>query len=210
MPAVVRLLGDQLRHRIDLVKMTLTQSFQTVTECTGEAVQHPVFDVPVFNDIGSVRCDLVDHLQILRILLDIFPERFFVPGIRRQPESRRARIPFEAVQIVVISLGRKKIGKEHMPQLMCKHTAHELIPILASFDLGHQRMPRVDTDLHIVRCRREGILWFPVQVHTDATVVMIPSGLCCCQILKMPRQHTGGKELFIRDFTAFLVETLFD
>ena len=137
MPAVVCFLGNQLRHRIDLDKMTLTQSFQAVAECTGKAVQHPVFDIPVFNDIGDVRCDLVDHLQILRILLDIFPERFFVPGIRRQPESRRARIPFEAVQIVVISLGRKKIGKEHMPQLMCKHTAHELIPILASFDLGH-------------------------------------------------------------------------
>ena len=210
MPAVVRLLGDQLCHSIDLVKMTLTQRFQTVAECTGEAVQHPIFDIPVFNDIGDVRRNLMDHLQVLWVLLDIFPERFLVPGIRRQPESRRARIPFEAVQIVVISLGRKKIGKEHMPQLVRKHTAHDLIPILASFDLGHQRMPRVDADLHIVCCCREGILGLPVQVHTDTTVIMIPSGLCCCQILKMPRQHTGGKELFIRDFAAFLVETLFD
>ena len=59
---------------------------------------------PVFNDIGNVRRDLMDHLQILWVLLDIFPERFLIPGIRRQPESRRARIPFEAIQIVVISL----------------------------------------------------------------------------------------------------------
>ena len=190
--------------------MTLTQRFQAVAERTGEAVQHPVFDIPVFNDIGNVRRDLMDHLQVLRVLLDIFPERFLIPGIRRQPESRRARIPFEAVQIVVISLGRKKIRKEHMPQFVRKHTAHDLIPILASFDLGHQRMPRVDADLHIVCCCCEGILGLPVQVHTDTTVIMIPSGLCCCQILKMPRQHTGGKELLIRDFAAFFIETLFD
>ena len=104
MPAVVRLLGNQFCHRIDLVKMTLAQSFQAVAECTGETVQHPIFDIPVFNDIGNVRRDLMDHLQILWVLLDIFPERFLIPGIRRQPESRRARIPFEAVQIVVISL----------------------------------------------------------------------------------------------------------
>ena len=84
MPSFVRFLGDQLRHRIDLVKMTLTQSFQTVAKCTGKAVQHPIFGIPVFNDIGDVRCDLVDHLQVLRILLDILPERFLIPGIRRQ------------------------------------------------------------------------------------------------------------------------------
>ena len=104
MPIVVCFLGDQLCHRIDLVKMTLAQRFQAVAECTREAVQHPIFDIPVFNDIGNVRRDLMDHLQILWVLLDIFPERFLIPGIRRQPESRRARIPFEAIQIVVISL----------------------------------------------------------------------------------------------------------
>ena len=71
-------------------------------------------------------------------------------------------------------------------------------------------MPRVDADLHIVRCCREGIIGLPVEVYTDTAVVMIPSGLCRCQILKMPRQHTGGKELLIRDFAAFLIETLFD
>ena len=97
-----------------------------------------------------------------------------------------------------------------MPQLVRKHAAHDLIPILAPFDLGHQWMARVDADLHIVRCRSEGILGFPVEIYTDTTVVMIPSGLCCCQILKMPRQHTGRKELLIRDFAALLIETLFD
>ena len=150
MPAFIRLSGNQLCHRIDFIKMAFTKRFQTIAERAGEAVQHPVFDVSVLYDIGDVRCNLVDHLQVLRVLLDILPERFFVPGIRRQPESRWARIPLEAVQIVVIGLGRKKIGKEYMAQLVCKHTAHDLIPIFPPFDLGHQWMPGIDTDLHIV------------------------------------------------------------
>ena len=71
-------------------------------------------------------------------------------------------------------------------------------------------MARVDADLHIVRCRRESILGPPMKVHTDTAIVMIPPGLCCCQIFEMPRQHTGGKKLLIRDFAAFLIEALFD
>ena len=71
-------------------------------------------------------------------------------------------------------------------------------------------MPCVDTNLHIVRCRREGIFGLPVQVHTDTAVVMVPPCLCCCRIFKVTRQHTGGKELLIRDFAAFFIKTLFD
>ena len=86
MPIVVCFLGDQLCHRIDLVKMTLAQRFQAVAECTGEAVQHPIFDIPVFNDIGNVRRDLMDHLQILWVLLDAFS--FRASAARRKAGGR--------------------------------------------------------------------------------------------------------------------------
>ena len=108
---------DQLCHRDHIFFLHVPKIFQSIPECTGEGVEHTVFNIAVLQHVcDMVRGDL-GHLHILVISLEVSPEVRFPPQIRGGQRGRTG-IPASQRQTVVIGLGSEKVREEHMAQFV--------------------------------------------------------------------------------------------
>ena len=153
--------------------------------------------------------DHLDHLQILRIGLQIAPEIKFTVDIRRG-ELGGGRIPAFHSQRVVISLGGEKVRKKHVSQLVGEHAGDDLIAVFPATHFRDGRVARVDDDIGVVGCRCGGVPGLPDQIDPDAPVIVIAPGLRRGQILVMPGKDAGGEKLAVGDLAALFVEKLLD
>ena len=77
-------------------------------------------------------------------------------------------------------LRRQEIGVQNVPELVSKHTKNYLVSVFASFRLRNEGMTCIDLDRHIIGSRKERVLGIPINVDTDAPVIVIPACLCSC------------------------------
>ena len=162
MTLVVIFLLDEICYCRDFFVMDLTQILQTVTEFTREGVQDAVLDIAVLNNIGDVSGKILDHLQVFRVVFDVFPHFLFATCIIRLLESRWMRIPLIGTKIIVMSLLSQEVCKQNMSQLMRENSGHDLEPVLATFYFCDHRISAVDTHREIIGGSKERVLWLPI------------------------------------------------
>ena len=142
--------------------MDLTQIFQTVTEFAREDIQNAVLDIAVLDNIGDVSGKILDHLQVFRVVLDVFPHFLFATCIIRLCESRWMRVPLIRTKIIGMSLLSQEVCKQNVPQFMRKDSGHDLEPVLATLYLCDHWISAIDAHREIIGGSKERVLWFPI------------------------------------------------
>lgn len=91
---------------------------------------------------------------------------------------------------------------------MGKESGNDLIPIISATDLCDRLMTGIDFDMRVIGAGTIGVLWVPVDMDMNPSVVLIPPGLGCSNIFKMTRQDPGGEKLPVRNLAAVFIQKL--
>lgn len=88
---------------------------------------------------------------------------------------------------------------------MGKESGNDLIPIISATDLCDRLMTGIDFDIRVIGAGTIGVIWVPVDMDMNPSVVLIPPGLGCSNIFKMTSQDPGGEKLPVRNLAAVFI-----
>ena len=162
------------------------------------------------DDIGNVMCNVQQHITVLRLPPYILPQRPLICGVLRFLIGRRFRIPFPALEIIVIGQACKKVRIQAVTQLMGKKAADDLIAVLTPLILCHQLMPCIDPHKQVIGTGYFAGFRLPANRDMNTAIIFIASRLSHGHILKMSRKDAGREELPVRDLAALFIKQLLD
>ena len=154
MPLSFFLLFDHLSYGRHFFPLLVPQRCQAIPQFSRELSKHPAFYIAIFQYIGYVMGNHLQHLQMASVFPYIVPEFFFAADILRPFQPWRLWIPLIRFQIIAVGLGRKKICKQTMPQLMGEQAADDFIAFLPFPVPGDPFITGVDCHHKVIRLRR--------------------------------------------------------